>query len=159
GLVNFGKKADVVAGLASRWEISPDGRTYTFHLRNARFSNGATVMAEDVRYSFTRILRPETGSDRKWVLNRILGADEVTSGIAKELRGIDTPDTQTVVITLARPYPAFLKMLAMPNGAIIQKDAAGRDKPDPAFDQKPFGSGPWMLHSWQRDQLIEFTPN
>src|SRR5436305_1894768 len=71
GLVNFGKGADVEPGLAAKWEVSPDGKTYTFHLREAKFANGQPVTSGDVRYSFTRVLRPETNSDRKWVLNRI----------------------------------------------------------------------------------------
>jgi len=159
GLVVFGKGAEVEPGLAERWEISPDGRTYTFHLRDAKFSDGKAVTSADVRYSFTRILKAETLSDRKWVLDRIVGAQEVTSGTATELAGLATPDARTVVITLQQPYPVFLTMLAMPNAAIIPEGSAGIDKPDPNFNQKPIGSGPWMLTKWVHDQRLEFERN
>lgn len=159
GLVEFGKGSDVVPGLADHWEMAPDGTMYTFHLRPAQFADGRAVTSADVRYSFTRLLRPETNSDRKWVLNRIEGADRVSSGTAHDLSGLDTPNSATVVLHLKNPYPVFLKMLAMPNASVIPKDAAGSEKPDLQFDQKPMGSGPWILKSWKRDQFIELERN
>src|SRR5205085_42525 len=54
GLVNFGNGTDIQPALAEKWEISSDGKVYTFHLRDAVFSNGKRVTADDVRYSFTR---------------------------------------------------------------------------------------------------------
>jgi peptide/nickel transport system substrate-binding protein/oligopeptide transport system substrate-binding protein len=159
GLVLFGKGPDVKPGLAERWEISPDQRTYTFHLRAAKWPDGAPITANDVRYSFTRILAPETGSERKWVLDRIEGAAEVISGARHDLPGLITTDTRTIQITLTKPYPVFLVMLAMPNAVILQDGSAGRGKPDPKFDKKPVGSGPWILDKWLHDQRLEFVPN
>jgi oligopeptide transport system substrate-binding protein len=160
GLVVFGAGTQVEPGLAERWEISPDGQTYTFHLRrNARFSDGRPVTSADVRYSFTRVLRPETGSDRRWVLDRIEGADAVMAGVSRDLRGLETPDPHTVVVRLRAAYPVFLTMLAMPTAAIIPEGAAGMDKPNPEFTQRPIGSGPWVLHRWLRDQRLEFRRN
>jgi len=159
GLVEFGAGDTVKPGLASSWEISPDGTTYIFHLRDAKFSDGRPVTAEDVRYSFTRVLRPKTNSQRKWVLDRIAGARVVIDGTAADLAGLETPDPRTVRITLESPYPPFLVMLAMPNAAIIPKDSAGADTPDLAFDQQPIGSGPWMLEKWIHDQRLIFKRN
>ncbi|MGI8907587.1 MAG: ABC transporter substrate-binding protein [Candidatus Sumerlaeaceae bacterium] len=159
GLVIFGKGADVQPGLAERWEISPGGRTYTFYLRDAAFATGKPVTSADVRYSFTRILLPETNSDRKWVLDRIVGAAEVTSGTTKVLSGLLTPDARTVAITLREPYPVFLTILAMPNSVIIPEGSAGVSTPDASFDQKPVGSGPWKLDKWLHDQRLEFSAN
>lgn len=159
GLVLFGEGSNVVPGLAEKWEISPDGKVYTFHLREAKFSNGKPVTSADVRYSFTRILRPETVSDRKWLFDKIVGSDEVTSGTAKELTGLETPDPKTVKITLKQAYPPFLTKLAMPNGVVIPENSAGAEKPDPAFDKAPIGSGPWVLDKWLRDQRLEFRRN
>lgn len=159
GLVLFGKGTDVQPGLAERWEISPDQRTYTFYLRDAVFHNGKAVTSADVRYSFTRILKPETLSDRKWVLDRIEGSDEVVSATATHLHGLETPDAKTVRIRLREPYPVFLTMLAMPNACIIPENAAGTGKPDPAFDRMPIGSGPWILEKRLNDQRLEFRRN
>lgn len=159
GLVVFGSGTDVKPGLAHSWEISADGRAYTFHLRSTHFSNGKVLSSADVRYSFTRVLRPETRSDRKWVLDRIDGADEVVSGTATQLRGLEAPDPLTVRITLREPYPVFLTMLAMPTAAIIPENSAGKDAPDQAFDQHPVGTGPWILERWLHDQRLEFRRN
>lgn len=158
-LVRFGKGTEILPGLAERWDISPDGRRYAFYLREAVFSDGRPVTSADVRYSFTRILRPQTNSDRKWLFDRIAGADEVTSGITRELSGIKTTNPRTVIITLSAPYPAFLAKLAMPNAAIIPEGAAGVDKPEKAFDAEPIGSGPWVLGKWVHDQRLEFHRN
>lgn len=161
GLTGFGTGTEIEPRLAHTWEVSRDGRTYTFRLRPARFSDGRPVRAQDVRYSFERILHPATGSDRKWVLNRIAGAREFTSGTANSLRGLVTPDERTVQITLDSPSPLFLTMLAMPTASIIPEGSAGAagQKPDPAFDAKPVGTGPWVLSRRERDRLLEFTPN
>jgi peptide/nickel transport system substrate-binding protein/oligopeptide transport system substrate-binding protein len=159
GLVEFGSGSDVKPGLADRWTLSPDGRTYTFHLRKATFHNGAPVTSADVRYSLTRVLWPQTNSDRKWVLDRIEGAKAVADGTTKTLSGLETPDIHTVKITLSEPYPVFLTMLAMPTAVIIPKDSAGRDKPDAAFNQNPIGSGPWVMVKWLHDQRLQFVRN
>jgi ABC-type transport system substrate-binding protein len=165
GLVNFGKGAEVDPGLAERWDVSPDGLTYTFHLRAAKFSNGRTVRAEDVRYSFSRLLRPEVNSDRKWVVERIAGAPDVLSGKDRNLSGITLPSSGTVVIRLDRAYPPFLTKLAMPAGAIIPDGAADATTPDGKptvnreFSRRPVGTGPFILADWRRDQRVEFNRN
>jgi len=160
GLVIFGTGDQVQPGLAESWEISLDGRTYTFHLRpGVKFSNGRPVTSADVRYSFTRILRPETNSQRKWVLDKIQGAAEVISGTTTTLAGLDIRDNQTVKITLETAYPPFLVMLAMPNAAIIPDGSAGIYKIDPEFDRHPIGTGPWVLQKWLHDQRLVFRRN
>ena len=159
GLVLFGDGSDVRPGIAERWEVSPDGRTYTFHLRDAKFSDGRPITSADVRYSFTRLMWPVTNSDRKQALETVEGYDEVTTGATKELRGLDTPDSHTVVLRLKRPYPAFLVQLAMPNTVIIPEGSAGYGKADASYDRKPVSSGPWVLERWMRDQRLEFRRN
>jgi ABC-type transport system substrate-binding protein len=159
GLVIFGRENEILPGLAERWAISPDGRTYTFHLREAGFSDGRPVTSADVRYSFTRILRPATNSERKWLFDSVEGADEVVSGSATELRGLETPDGRTVVLRLSRPDAAFLTKLAMPNAVIIPADSAGGAEPDRGYDRAPVSAGPWVLDKWLRDRRLEFRRN
>lgn len=159
GLVGFGRGTEIEPRLAEAWDISADGRIYTFRLRDAKFSNGKPVTSADVRYSLTRVLQHATLSDRKWVLDRIDGAQEVTSGTETELRGIRTPDPHTVVIILREPYPVFLTMLAMPTASIIPADSAGAGRAESPFDRNPVGTGPWVLEKWLRDQRLEFRRN
>lgn len=163
GLVGFGAGAAVEPRLADRWTTSPDGRLYDFHLRDGvTFHDGRPLRAGDVRYSFERLIHAATGSDRRWVLARVDGAAEFTSGLTPNLRGLtlpDGPDGRRVVMALARPSPVFLTQLAMPAAAIIPEGAAGPagEKPDGKFDRKPVGTGPWVLGKWQHDRRIEFT--
>src|SRR5690606_29130088 len=104
---------------------------------------------------------PATLSDRRWVLDRIEGAQEFITGKAAMLSGLTTPDDRTVIITLSRPSPVFLTMLAMPTGSIIREGAAGPVgvKPDESFDRNPVGTGPWVLTKWERDRFLEFRRN
>lgn len=159
GLVNFGRGPDIVPGVAATWEASEDATSYTFHLRDAKFSNGKAVTSADVKYSFTRLLWPETNSDRKQVVEEIQGADAVASNTTKELAGLTTPDPHTVLIKLRRPYRPFLMKIAMPSGAIIPQNSAGREKPEREFDRNPIGTGPWVLDKWIHDQKLEFRRN
>ena len=159
GLVNFGKGSEVVPALAEKWEVSEDGTSYTFHLRDAKFSNGKPVTAVDVKYSFTRLLWPETNSDRKYVVEEIAGADAVSSGTTRELTGLTVVNDKTVAIKLRRSYRPFLMKLAMPSGAIIPDGSAGTTSPSRDFEKAPIGAGPWVLDKWLHDQRIEFRPN
>lgn len=159
-LVLFDEGTGIQPGLAEKWELSPDARTYTFHLRDAKFCDGRPLTSADVRYSFTRILLPATGSDRKWLFDKIEGADDVVAGRTTELSGLKTPDARTVVITLIKPYPPFLVKLAMPNGAIIPEGSvSGGMKPDREFERKPIGTGAWVLENWLHDRRLEFRRN
>ncbi|MGI8907438.1 MAG: ABC transporter substrate-binding protein [Candidatus Sumerlaeaceae bacterium] len=159
GLVNFGKGTETVPALAQSWEISEDGTSYTFHLREAKFSNGAPVTSADVQYSFSRLLWPETNSDRKYVVEEIAGADAVSGGTTHTLQGLSTPDPKTVLIKLRRPYQPFLMKLAMPSGAIIPENSAGTARPSQEFEKNPVGTGPWVLDKWEHDQRLEFRRN
>lgn len=158
-LVQFDEGTGVEPAVAERWEVSEDGRTYRFFLRDAKFSDGTPIESKDVRYSFTRVLWPDSNSDRTWLFDKITGADEVLSGTTRQLRGLRTPSPREVEIELVSAYPAFLTKLCMPSAGIIPENSAGADKPDRAFDKKPISSGPWVLTRWQRDQRLEFERN
>lgn len=159
GLVNF-EGSEVVPGLAEKWAVSEDGTSYTFFLRNnAKFSDGKAVTSADVKYSFTRILDAKTNSDRKWVLQEIQGADELSSGTATELTGLDASKPNSVDIKLKRRFTPFLKKIAMPAAAIIPAGATDTDQKLREFDRNPVGAGPWILSKWEHDQYLEFVPN
>jgi ABC-type transport system substrate-binding protein len=159
GLLGYGKGAEVEPRLASHFSASPDGTSYTFHLRpGVRFHDGKLLTSADVRFSFERVLHPSTASDRRWVLDRIAGSDSFTSGLTASLSGLQTPDSQTVVLNLTRPSPVFLSMLAMPAASIVPLNST--DQPTSpstagtALDRAPVGTGPWKLAEWQRDRRL-----
>ncbi|MEX2111086.1 MAG: ABC transporter substrate-binding protein [Gemmatimonadaceae bacterium] len=154
GLTRFTPDARIVPGLAKSWDISPDGLTYTFHLRNGvRFHDGRPFAAKNVIASFQRVLDPATKGGRGWPLYPIRGAEDYAAGKATSIGGLASSDDSTVVITLKEPLAIFPKLLAMPVASIVP------DSPGTDFGQKPIGTGPWKFVEWRHDDYIKFAKN
>lgn len=113
GLVAHDAFANVVPGVAESWDVSEDGLTYTFNLReDARWSNGSRVTANDFVFSYQRILNPETGAKYANILYPILNAEAVNNGeMAPEEVAVVAVDEATLEITLAAPTPFFIELL------------------------------------------------
>ncbi|MBC7638091.1 MAG: ABC transporter substrate-binding protein [Acetobacteraceae bacterium] len=128
-----GKKA--LPYLAKSWDISPDGRTYTFKLRDdVTFCSGKKFTAEDVVYSFNRLKSPEIKGPFAWR--------------AGDIKGLRAIDPYTVAYELNEPYSDLLLQLTMFSANIVNKDtveALGKDYGTKGID----GTGPWCLVSWQ----------
>ena len=93
GLVCFNDDLAPVPDLAESWTVSADGLVYSFRLRKGvRFFNGREVTARDFKYSFERVLNPQTRSPRTWVLSRIHGADSLWRGKSAAVSGIEVID-------------------------------------------------------------------
>ena len=114
GLTAHDAAARTIPGAAERWEISPDGKTYTFHLRaDGRWSDGTPVTAEDFVYSWRRVVTPATAAEYAYMLAPVVNAEDVTAGNKKpEELGVKATDSQTLVVTLNAPTPYFLDMLS-----------------------------------------------
>jgi oligopeptide transport system substrate-binding protein len=116
GLVQYSDDGQsIVPAGAERWGVSPDGLTYTFHLRGAaRWSNGAPVTAGDYRDSFLRILDPRVGSEAAGSAFAIRGARDFALGRERDPAkvGIIASDTLTLVLELDHPAPYLLNVLA-----------------------------------------------
>lgn len=103
-----------VPGVAERWDISEDGRVYTFHLRhNARWSNGDPVTAHDFLNSFRRMLTPSLGAEYAYMLYPALNAEAFNKGEITDFDkvGFRAMDDHTLEITLHSPTPYFLSLL------------------------------------------------
>ena len=113
GLTVFDGQGKLQPGVAARWEVSPDARIYTFHLRpDARWSNGAQVTAEDFVYSFRRLMDPKTGAQYANILYTLKNAEAVNHGkLPLDALGIAAPDAATVVLTLEHPAAYLLAQL------------------------------------------------
>jgi peptide/nickel transport system substrate-binding protein/oligopeptide transport system substrate-binding protein len=154
GLTRFTPDAKVVPGLARAWDVTPDGITYTFHLRTGvKFHDGRPLTANNVVASFQRVLDPATKGGRGWPLYPIKGAEDYAGGKAKAIAGMAAPNDSTVVITLKEPFSIFPKLLAMPVTSIIP------DNPSADFGQKPIGTGPWQFVEWRHDDYLRFAKN
>lgn len=115
GLMNEDAKGAMVPGVAESHEVSEDKLTYTFHLRDAKWSNGEPVTAGDFVYGWQRLVDPATASEYAWFaeLANIAGASEIIKGEkpATEL-GVRAVDDRTLEVTLTQPTPYFVKMLS-----------------------------------------------
>ena len=154
GLTRFSPDATLEPALATRWDVAPDGRSYTFHLRSGvTFQDGSPVTAARVVASFGRVLAPGSAGGRQWPLLPIAGAKEFAAGSAKAISGLRVVDDSTVQITLTEPLAAFPKLLAMPVAAIVPAKT-GAD-----FGQHPVGTGPWTFVEWKHDDYLKFAAN
>lgn len=153
GLVRFDENMEITPDLAASWEISPDGRVYTFHLRrDVRFSNNRRLTASDVKYSFERILDPRGRSPNTWVLDRIAGAKAYTKGERPDVSGITASDPYTVQLILEKPFSAFLSLLTMTAAYVVPREEVERWGAD--FSSHPVGSGPFRLREWSHNNHI-----
>ena len=155
GLVVLDPSLNVLPSLASSWTISRDGRIYTLRLRSGvTFHDGSTLTAEDVVFTFRRLLTPVRGQ-RNIVcsyLQNIEGAGAFSAGRTGELPGVAAMDSLTVRIRLQRPYYSFLQVLAMDGLKIVPKAFLER-RGDAVFDRSPVGTGPFRLAEWDEDHL------
>lgn len=146
GLVRSDPKGgtDIKPALAERWDVSKDGKTYTFHLRpGAKFSNGQPVKAEDVKFSLDRFGNPK--------INTILANAAVGYGSSKVI------DDQTVQVKLTQPVAAFLYNISIFPAFIVPKDLLQQqgDK----FWKKPVGTGPFMVKEFSRGSHLTLVKN
>jgi len=155
-------------GVAERWELSADRRTYTFHLRaNARWSNGQPVTAGDFAFSFRRILSPELGAQYAKMLFPIENARAYNNGEIENFGrvGVGVPDPHTLVIRLENPTPHFLKML-FHNSYLPVNRAAIAARGDPlspgTYWTKPgqlVSNGPDTVEDWVVGDRMSVTRN
>lgn len=160
GLVIYDPKTlQPVPGVAEKYEVSDDGLTYTFHIRQgAKFSNGRQVTADDVVYTFNRLTNPKVATTYavSLIIGSVEGYADAMAGKATTLSGVTAIDPQTAQIKLTAPNSAFLPTLTMVQASIIPKEAAD----DAAtFAEKPVGTGPFILKTWERQQQITLVAN
>jgi len=112
GLTRLDERGEPVPGVAERWEQSADGRLWTFHLREARWSNGLPVKAADFVYAWRRTVDPATASDYAQALSPVLNAIAISEGrMSPATLGIEAPDDRTVRVRLNAPTPYLLSLL------------------------------------------------
>ncbi len=147
GLVSFDPQLHLTPDLTESWDVSSDGRTYTFHLRtNAKFHNGKPVTAQDVIYSWERAASPALGSDTVLTyLGDIVGVHEMAAGQADHIEGLKALDEHTLQVTIDAPKPYFLLKLTYPTAFVVDKENV--ESSDEWFRQ-PNGTGPYRLREW-----------
>lgn len=157
GLVRFDSEGKVVPDLASSWEVSPDGRTYRFRLREGlKFHSGRPVSPADVVASWRRLLDPALASPRSWLFRGVKGAEEFRSGKARDVTGFRVEGPE-VVVEIDEPSPVFLSLLAMPGASVV--DGVEAEQRGRAFADRPSGTGPFRLEEWRRGERLLLAAN
>ena len=158
GLVAFDQTLAIMPALAEHWTASRDGLTWVFTLRKGvRFHHGREVTADDVVFSFTRILDPRLKSSAAETFWVIKGGREFAEGRARSVVGLKALDTHAVEITLTEAFVPFVTALATGNAKIVPRDvveAAGND-----FGARPIGTGPFRFVAWERGRSITLAAN
>jgi len=159
GLTRFDKTGIPVPGVAERWEISEEGKRYTFHLRkDAEWSNGEPVTAGDFIWAWTRALSPETGCDYAGLFYCIRGAETFNRGEGGDLE-VRAEGAHTLVVDLVAPTSYFLDMCAYVTYLPLHKvsvEAAGDAWIKPG---NLVGNGAYRLVSWRLNDRIRLEKN
>lgn len=151
-----------VAAVAESWEMSPDGLTYTFHLRpNARWSNGDPLTADDFIASFRRVLTPATAAPKADLFFAVKNAQAYATGKIADfsLVGFHAKNPRTLSITLERPTPNFLRYAAtgpwIPTPArLVEQRGRAWTRPE-----NHVGNGAFILVEWRPHQRIVVRQN
>ncbi len=164
GLVDYDQNAEIFNEVAQSRRVSRDGKSYTFKLRrDVFFSSGRRVVANDFRYALERVLDPATASEGLSQYTMIVGAKEFSDAKTKNatarvhVKGIETPDDDTIVFRLKEPNATFLNYLALPFAYAVprkQVEKYGKD-----FGEHPDGCGPFVLDDWVHDGWLKLKRN
>lgn len=154
--------ARAVPGLAAGWDISPDGKIYTFHLRtNLLWSTGGPITADDVVYSWLRELNPATASDYAGQLYYVKNAEAYNTGKITDtsLVGVHALDKFTVRVELNHPTLFFLDICAMPLTCVVPRQTIERYG-DHWLNARPLPvSGPYELAAWRLNDKVRLKKN
>lgn len=168
GLMAHGKKGETINGMAKSVDVSKDGKTYTFHLRDAKWSNGTKVTTDDFVYGFHRVFE-EAGSYIYMfgsAAANIVNADKLMAKAGhlseKQLDtlGIQAKDAKTVVIKLTKPVPYFKQLMTFTCFYPINRKFAKKAGKNYGKSAKDYlSNGPFRVTSWSRGTRINFVKN
>lgn len=163
GLTDIDQNGTPIHGVAKSWDISKDGLTYTFHLRDdVKFSDGTPLTADDVKFTFEVLADPSFSGAWDASSFGIKGYDDFNKGKTKDLEGVKVIDPHTVSITLDHPNSSLLYQI---REVILPKEYFGKDyvpgntKSVEAKLQNPVGCGPYKMAKYVPGQEVDLTAN
>lgn len=162
GLTTVTADGEIVPGAAESWEVSEDGLTYTFHLREgAKWSNGDPVVAADFEYAWKRVLNPETLSQRADFLYAIEGAEayNIGDGSVEDVK-VNSLDDYTLEVILRAPTPYFDEFVAMytfspVNPAVVEENSSWAVEQSDDY----VTNGPFVLSEWTHNSHYVLSKN
>jgi len=156
---------EAVPSLAESWDVSSDGKTVTFHLRqDGKWTNGDPVTASDFVYSWKRTLSPELAADYAYQLYGIQGAQEYNAcqkncdPLAAKV-GVSAPDDFTLVVKLTSPQPWFIQQASHHSFLAVNQSAVEQFGDKWTEPQNIVTDGPFKLAKWEHDAEIDLVKN
>lgn len=159
GLVDLDDSLRIVPAIAKRWEISLDGKTYTFILRDDvyfqdtpffNFNKKRKVVASDFVYSFSRIIDPQVASPGAWIFQKVRRKSDGSPGFS-------ALNDSTFQITLSEIHPPFLGILAMKYCSVLPHEAVEHFGKE--FRKYPVGTGPFQIQLWEEGVKLVLRKN
>ncbi|WP_462409644.1 peptide ABC transporter substrate-binding protein [Neobacillus sp. Marseille-QA0830] len=161
GLTRLDEKHQPQAAIAEKWDVSKDGKTYTFHIRdNAKWSNGDDVTAGDFVFAWKRLLDPNTASSAAFLAYFIEGGEAYNSGTgsADDVK-VKAVDDKTFEVTLTSPQAYFLSVITNPCFFPINEKVA-KENPNWFAEADTFvADGPFKLSEWKHDSNFVMVKN
>ncbi|TXL66644.1 peptide ABC transporter substrate-binding protein [Cerasibacillus terrae] len=161
GLTRLDEDSVAQAATAEKWDISEDGKTYTFHIRDdAKWSNGDPVVAGDFVYAWKHMLDPDTASEAAFLAYFIEGAEAYNSGEgSRDDVKVKAVDEKTLEVVLNAPTGFFLDVLTNPAFFPINQKIAEENPKWHAEADTFVGNGPFALVSWKHEEEMVFIKN
>ena len=160
GLTKLDSTGKVVPGMAKSWKMSEDGTKFTFTLRDAKWSDGVPVKAQDFVYSWRRAVDPKVASEYSYQLFYVKnGAAIFGEGAKLEDLGVKAIDDKTLEVTLEAATAYFLEITSFPTLFPLREDIVSKDE---AWATKPetyVTNGPFKLKSWEHNSELIFEKN
>ena len=160
GLVRFDANNDIVPALAESWDVSEDGLTYTFQLRDAKWSDGKPVTAGDFVYAWMRVLDPATAAMNAPMLYSIVGAEEHYNASGEGDVAISAPDDKTLTFTLKARVPYMMQLLTYTTFFPVRQDMVESDPEGWTRNPATFiGTGPFRVTAFNAGESVVFEKN
>lgn len=151
----------IVPSLAESWDVSENGKVYTFHLaKGVKFHNGEEFKADDVLFTIDKMMNPEQATINSWIFEIIEGAKDRLEGKADSVSGVKVIDNYNVEITLEKEYAPFLASLTDAPASIFNRKAVEEGKDKFGFDSEyTVGTGYLKFKDWKQEQEINLVRN
>ncbi len=162
GLVGFDSKMNIIPKLARSWEVSRDGRVYTFHLRSGvQWSDGVPLRAQDFVFSWKRLLSPLTGAPYAYLLQDIQGAEAYRQGKNPDFAsvGVRALNDSTLQVKLERPVAHWLNIPTFWVTFPMRKDVVEKSESTWARPGQIVTLGPYLWESYDIDSKLVFRAN